>query len=228
MVNKPKAPTLIPGEGCFVAREHERELGVVVSSKVEHQTPYVEVNWGANGTRKWHPAAELRNGFRPGHVVQDRPVSNTRKTLGTGTVRATQQIAGRDLVLVQFHDTGEARLLPYENLVRLRDARIKYQRAEAPGSDHGERFRLKALAYALDSWNQVTGAPDRLDVDPLPHQIDLVHRIMTSDQANWLIADDVGLGKTIEVGLLLAAMKRRRQARRVLNQYQGGMCISGS
>ena len=216
MVNKPKAPTLIPGEGCFVAREHERELGVVVSSKVEHQTPYVEVNWGANGTRKWHPAAELRNGFRPGHVVQDRPVSNTRKTLGTGTVRATQQIAGRDLVLVQFHDTGETRLLPYENLVRLRDARIKYQRAEAPDPDHGERFRLKALAYALDSWNQVTGALDRLDVDPLPHQIDLVHRIMTSDQANWLIADDVGLGKTIEVGLLLAAMKRRRQARRVL------------
>ena len=68
----------------------------------------------------------------------------------------------------------------------------------------------------MDSWNQITGALDRLDVDPLPHQIDLVHRIMTSDQSNWLIADDVGLGKTIEVGLLLAAKKRRRLARRVM------------
>ena len=106
--------------------------------------------------------------------------------------------------------------MPYENLVRLRDASLKYVQAEALEADTAERFRLKILAYALDSWNQVTGALDRLDVDPLPHQIDLVHRIMTSDQPNWLIADDVGLGKTIEVGLLLAAMKRRRQARRVL------------
>ena len=120
------------------------------------------------------------------------------------------------MVLVQLHSTGESRWLPYERLIRLRDARLKYHRAEAPEVDSAERFRLKALAFALESWNQVTGALDRLDVDPLPHQIDLVHRIMTSEQSNWLIADDVGLGKTIEVGLLLAAMKRRRQARRVL------------
>ena len=105
---------------------------------------------------------------------------------------------------------------PYENLVRIRDAGIKYRQAETSGSDNAEKFRLKVLAYALESWNQVTGALDRLDVDPLPHQIDLVHRIMNSDHSNWLIADDVGLGKTIEVGLLLKAMKRRQQARRVL------------
>ena len=110
---------------------------------------------------------------------------------------------------VQLHNTGESRWFPYENLRRIKDASVKYANAEAPESDSAERFRLKALAYALDSWNQVTGALDRLDVDPLPHQIDLVHRIMSSDQSNWLIADDVGLGKTIEVGLLLAAMKRR-------------------
>ncbi len=120
------------------------------------------------------------------------------------------------MVLVQLHRTGESRWLPFERLVRVRDARHRYEQADIKDGDGAERFRLKTLAYALDSWNQITGALDRLDVDPLPHQIDLVHRIMTSDHSNWLIADDVGLGKTIEVGLLLAAMKRRRQARRVL------------
>ena len=163
-----------------------------------------------------HKVDELCCGFRPGHVVQDVPMSNTRRPLGMATVIHHRTIAGRDMVLVQLHTTGESRWLPYENLRRVKDASLKYMRKEAPEQDCAERFRLKVLAYALDSWNQVTGSLDRLDVDPLPHQIDLVHKIMTSDQTNWLIADDVGLGKTIEVGLLLAAMKRRGQARRVL------------
>ena len=208
---------LVPSENCFVAHpDRKGTLGVVLDRRNEGETDYVKVRWGSERTAEWHPVAVLRNGFRPGNIVQDKPKSNTRKTLGTGTVISARRIAGRDMVLVQLHGTGESRWLPYENLIRRRDASLKFARREAPECDSAERFRLKALAYALDSWNQVTGALDRLDVDPLPHQIDLVHRIMTSDQSNWLIADDVGLGKTIEVGLLLAAMKRRRQARRVL------------
>ena len=186
-----------------------------MDSRVRDNEPELQVRWGQRKIAEWLPLSELRNGFRPGHIVQDKPRSNIRRTLGTATVRAHRQIAGRDMVLTQLHRTGESRWLPYENLVRIRDTSLKFLYQDST-SDSADRFRLKALAYALDSWNQVTGALDRLDVDPLPHQIDLVHRIMASDHANWLIADDVGLGKTIEVGLLLAALRRRRQARRVL------------
>ncbi len=207
---------LVPGKDCFVSLPGHNTLGVVIGYKNENGNDYVQVQWGARGRTDWHPVSELRSGFRRGHIVQDRPKSNIRKTLGTGSVVSDRRIAGRDMVLVQLHSTGESRWLPYENLVRLSSVADKYKRMDTPEDDGVERFRLKALAYALDSWNQITGALDRLDVDPLPHQIDLVHRIMNSDQSNWLIADDVGLGKTIEVGLLLAAMKRRRQARRVL------------
>ena len=210
MSNRP-----IPGPGCWVATDSKDVLGIIVDLRSQKGKTEIQVRWGQSGETKWHPLSELRNGFRPGHIVQDKPRSNVRKTLGMATVRAHRRIAGRDMVLAQLHRTGESRWLPYENLVRIRDASVKFLYSDATG-DSAERFRLKALAYALDSWNQVTGALDRMDVDPLPHQIDLVHRIMASDHANWLIADDVGLGKTIEVGLLLAALRRRRQARRVL------------
>ncbi len=217
MSNSPSRSSLVPGKDCWVSHpDRKGALGRVASSRREGNRTEIEVQWGSARTTEWHTVEELRSGFRPGHVVYDRPKSNTRKTLGIATVLTNRRIAGRDMVQVQLHSTGESRWLPYEKLIRIRDASMKYARMEAPEPDSPERFRLKALAYALDSWNQVTGALDRLDVDPLPHQIDLVHRIMTSDQSNWLIADDVGLGKTIEVGLLLAAMKRRRQARRVL------------
>ena len=217
MAERQTTNSLVPMIDCFVALlGHRNRLGRVVALRTESDGSYVEVQWGVDGAKAWHEVTELRNGFRPGHIVQDVPRSNTRMTLGTGTVLTERRIAERDMVLVQWHGTGESRWLPYEKLVRLRDAKIKYERAESPETDCADRFRLKASAYALESWNQITGALDRVDIDPLPHQVDLVHRIMTSDQSNWLIADDVGLGKTIEVGLLLAAMKRRRQGRRVL------------
>ena len=206
----------IPIKGCFVSIAGRKSRGIVKGHVIQNGTTLVEVDWRMDRETRLHEVDELRNGMNAGYVVQDVPRSNSRRSLGLGTVRATRRIADRDLVLVQLHETGESRWLPYERLRRIRDAGMKYVRAELSGSDSAERFRLKALAYSLDSWNQVTGALDRFDVDPLPHQIDIVHRIMTSEQTNWLIADDVGLGKTIEVGLLLAAMKRRRQARRVL------------
>ena len=191
--------------GCLVKHCLSGHIGIVV----EHGTDdVVKVQWSDDATTaEWCPVQNLANGFKPGDVVQDVPLSNTGSSLGAGTVLGIRTMAGREMVSIQLHDTGETRQMPYERLRVVRPART---------GDASERFRLKALAYALDSWHQATGALDRFDVDPLPHQIDLVHRILSADQRNWLIADDVGLGKTIEVGLLLAALKRRRQAQRVL------------
>ena len=216
MTSLHNAVQIVPVNDCCVIHEsHPKTIGMVVDYDDTGQVASVRVRWGRAGTEEWHPVTELRCGFRKGHKVQDSPSSNTRRTLGPGTVLYVKTIAGREQVVVKLHTSGDIRTLPYQNL--------RLIGSSAPTADSAERFRLKALAYALDSWNQVTGALDRFDVDPLPHQINLVHRIMTSDRKNWLIADDVGLGKTIEVGLLLAAKKRRKEARRVLVVCPAGM-----
>ena len=219
MISNQPTGILTPVEGCCVIHvdqeRYRKTRGIVVGHDYAGQAVSVQVQWGRARVVEWHPSSELRCGFRTGMVVQDIPNSNTRRTLGPGSVLEVKAIGGREQVVVQLHNSGEIRSLPYQNLALIAQT--------PPGSDSAERFRLKALAYALDSWNQITGALDRFDVDPLPHQIDLVHRIMSSDQRNWLIADDVGLGKTIEVGLLLAAKKRQRTARRVLVVCPAGM-----
>ena len=219
MTTNRQTPALVPVKECCVIHadpeRYPKTRGIVIGHDNSGQVASVQVRWGGVGIVEWHPVSELRCGFRPGHTVQDSPNSNTRRTLGPGSVLEVKAIAGREQVVVQLHNSGEIRSLPYQNLALISRT--------APLSDSAERFRLKSLAYALDSWNQITGALDRFDVDPLPHQIDLVHRIMSSDQRNWLIADDVGLGKTIEVGLLLAAKKRQRTARRVLVVCPAGM-----
>jgi superfamily II DNA or RNA helicase len=89
--------------------------------------------------------------------------------------------------------------------------------------DDAERFRLRNLAVALELWNENTGALSQLDIDPLPHQIHLVHHILASGNLNWLVADDVGLGKTIEIGMLLYALKQRGTFRRLLIVTPSGL-----
>lgn len=216
--------SLIPIEGCWVVRRgpEKAPLGRVLTYRTTTRGIEVQVVWG-DADKQWVPVESLGSGFQQGWLVQDVPMSATRTTLGSGAVVGRRRLGGRDQVLVQLERDGRSVWLPFENLRRLKDVRLRYVRAETNIEDHAERFRLKLLANALESWNNLTGALDRLDIDPLPHQIQLVHRILSSGNYNWLIADDVGLGKTIEVGLLLAALKRKGQARRVLVVSPAGL-----
>ena len=63
---------------------------------------------------------------------------------------------------------------------------------------------------------QVLLAPMESHVIPLPHQIHALSRAISGDRVRYLLADEVGLGKTIEAGLVMRELKLRGLVRRTL------------
>ena len=50
----------------------------------------------------------------------------------------------------------------------------------------------------------------------MPHQIHALSRVISGDRVRYLLADEVGLGKTIEAGLVMRELKLRGLVRRIL------------
>lgn len=74
-----------------------------------------------------------------------------------------------------------------------------------------------AAAKLLDALeDNLLLAPIQSSVVPLPHQLYALNRAMSRDRIRYLLADEVGLGKTIEAGLILRELKLRGMVRRVL------------
>ncbi len=76
---------------------------------------------------------------------------------------------------------------------------------------------LAAAARVADALTKdILIAPVESSVIPLPHQIRALSRAISSDRVRYLLADEVGLGKTIEAGLIMRELKLRGLVRRTL------------
>ncbi len=60
-------------------------------------------------------------------------------------------------------------------------------------------------------------------IDLLPHQVVLTHRIATASPRRFLVADEVGLGKTIETALVLRELASRGEMTRALMVVPAGL-----
>ncbi|MGA0113738.1 MAG: helicase-related protein, partial [Candidatus Nanopelagicaceae bacterium] len=207
-----------PVKGCWVAELADPDrVGSVKDSRVSEDLLQVCVLWAGNKVPTWVNAAALTSGLKVGSEVEDVPYSRTRISHGIGVIKTpARSIGGRVQHLVDFEEKGLRVWMPFESLRWVRSVRHALERASEPSAGAAERFRLRNLSYALQGWHENTGALSKLTIDPLPHQIHLVHHILKSGDLNWLIADDVGLGKTVEVGMLLSALKSRKGYERVL------------
>ena len=82
----------------------------------------------------------------------------------------------------------------------------------------------EAIEQAWEELVALAKAPRRGDytavgtaqVEPLPHQARLIYRVVASYPRGYLFADEVGLGKTIEAGLVLRELLLSGKAHKVL------------
>jgi len=74
----------------------------------------------------------------------------------------------------------------------------------------------RAQALAIRSVNDQWGVFSRSRVQLLPHQLWVCRQVTKNWPARWLVADDVGLGKTIEAGLILTPLLSSGRVKRLL------------
>ena len=82
----------------------------------------------------------------------------------------------------------------------------------APSLEVGLRVQAEAIVSVNDAWGVFT----RSRITLLPHQLWVCHRALRSWPIRLMIADDVGMGKTIEAGLLLWPLLASRKVQRAL------------
>ena len=74
------------------------------------------------------------------------------------------------------------------------------------------RVQAEAIRAVNDAW----GVFSRSRISLLPHQLWVCRKVLEEWPTRWIVADDVGLGKTIEAGLILWPLLSRQRVRRLL------------
>ncbi|MBW7858428.1 MAG: DEAD/DEAH box helicase family protein, partial [Leptonema sp. (in: Bacteria)] len=68
------------------------------------------------------------------------------------------------------------------------------------------------LSHSFDKLSSLSNSRTRL----LPHQIEATHRVCSALRPRFLLADEVGLGKTIEAGLVMKELMLRKGYKKIL------------
>ena len=122
-------------------------------------------------------------------------------------VLTTEQLWGSSVASVAVPSTGRIERVPTSDLRPLSDRSWSTD-------EMGWRAASGLVWRAMAEGEPLAIA--RGGVDPLPHQLAVLERAMSTQPLRLLLADEVGLGKTIEAGLVITELKARGVIRRVL------------
>lgn len=93
---------------------------------------------------------------------------------------------------------------------------VERLRRGAVGNPRKFMLRSTAARYAFASRYDEFNSLGNSRIEAKPHQISVAHRIVSSYPHRFLLCDEVGLGKTIEAGMVLKELRARGVTKRVL------------
>jgi SNF2 family DNA or RNA helicase len=107
---------------------------------------------------------------------------------------------------------------------------IHHSKMQSPAGGATKRtlnasFKRKLAAGLILGKNNLTGGFTKSAVQPLPHQAFLFDKVLAAERFGHVLADDVGLGKTIEAGLLFTCLLRQEPPQRVLIVCPAGLAL---
>jgi len=175
-----------------------------------------------------NPASNLEPSFGSSTLREQALVRSTNELYKSYGIGYIQKIRGEQAkvefnpsVFMQPPYRSENKILYLKELERVDSPLDRAKRGEW---DEPWRFELKMAAARFLTGNK-GGQLSNARTEILPHQIFAAHRVVSSPKRRFLLADEVGLGKTIEAGMIWQALAQRGQARRTLILTPAGLTL---
>lgn len=121
-------------------------------------------------------------------------------------ILSRKSVFGKQIAEIRVLATGEITSVPFAELSDERKIPVSSEIA----------FKAIAAKIKGEVFKQSMLAPIESNIIPLPHQILALEKVMSGQFLRFLIADEVGMGKTIEAGLVLKELKLRSIVKRTL------------
>jgi len=194
---------LVPGQRWISNAEPELGLGTILRIEARN----VQVLFATAGVMRHyalHSAPLTRAEFRPGQRISGNKQSFIVERVSENRGLYTYHAADRALTESELDDAQP---------ISRADERLKSARVDAP--DRFD-FRLAALRRRANAMRSPAWGLASARIDLIAHQLRVAGIVAQRRPPRALLADEVGLGKTIEAGMILARQIATGRAQRVL------------